>query len=113
MPTVRESYPELYEFLDSATEKEKAEFFGKYALHLQGRFGKGDNVSMREWINAFDLGGPKLKHNTEMACWVALDEDPCHSGSCNQRGCHNYQNGFDKPDRLIIVSTKQRTGVKE
>ena len=65
-------------------------------------------MSLREWINAYDLACPKLKYNAELACWVALEEDPCHSGSCNRRGCHCYQDGFYLPDRLIIVVTNHK-----
>ena len=35
MPTVREEHPELYNFIDNATEEEKADFFGDFALRLQ------------------------------------------------------------------------------
>lgn len=64
-------------------------------------------MNLEKWINAYDLSCPKLKYNIEMGCWIALEEDPCHSGSCGKRECHNYQNGFDKQERLIIVVSKK------
>jgi len=60
-------------------------------------------MSLRDWINAYDLGCPHLRYNTEKAAWVTLEKDPCLTCDviCPQQG-----KPFSKPSRLIIVPSK-------
>lgn len=63
-----------------------------------------ESKDMKLWEEGHRLGCPCLRtdrltnHN-----WIALNEDPCPTKKCKQRGCHNYGFTFHSWDRFIIV----------
>jgi len=69
-------------------------------------------ISLAYWVNAYDLGCPELKYSEPLASWIALEEDPCLSGKCGKRECPNYLNGFDKPERLILIPKQSHIPIK-
>jgi len=77
MPTNREKYPELYEFLDNATEDEKGEFFEQYAYHLQEIFHtKGDEMRIERLREiAKELYWECIKDNEITDPWYRASDD--------------------------------------
>lgn len=58
---------------------------------------------MKYWDGGSKLGCPMLRGNA--GGWIALNEDPCPSGKCGCRSCHNFKKEFEEQGRLTIVKT--------
>ncbi len=59
------------------------------------------DVFEKLWKDSEKLACPLLRAHSDF--WLyPLPEDPCRSGRCNYKTCHNYKKGFDEPDRLVV-----------